>query len=234
MDQEKVGNFIKEIRKRNNLTQKQLADKLNVTYQAVSKWENGKNVPDIAIMMDISKLFNVDIDELLNGENKVKKKKSYKKIYIILSILIIISLIILYLLINNKKSNFEFKMISSDCEDFEIIGSAAYNKDNSSLYISNISYCGDKNEEVYQKLECNLYEEKDNEVKLIRTCDVGKNLTLEKYLEKVKINVNNYKSSCKSFASADLYLEINAYDKNNKLSTYKIPITLQDNCVTQP
>ena len=49
MDQEKIGNFIKEIRKKNNLTQKDLADKYNVTYQAVSKWENGKNMPDIWI-----------------------------------------------------------------------------------------------------------------------------------------------------------------------------------------
>lgn len=41
MYQEKIGNFIKEIRTKNNLTQKQFADKYNVTYQAVSKWENG-------------------------------------------------------------------------------------------------------------------------------------------------------------------------------------------------
>lgn len=41
MDQEKFGKFIKEIRAKNNLTQKQLADKYHVTYQAVSKWENG-------------------------------------------------------------------------------------------------------------------------------------------------------------------------------------------------
>ena len=41
MDQEKIGKFIKEIRKKNKLTQKDLADKYNVTYQAVSKWENG-------------------------------------------------------------------------------------------------------------------------------------------------------------------------------------------------
>lgn len=47
MDQEKFGKFIKQIRKDHNLTQKQLAEKYNVTYQAVSKWETGKNMPDI-------------------------------------------------------------------------------------------------------------------------------------------------------------------------------------------
>lgn len=45
MDQEKIGKLIKEIRQKNNLTQKQFADKYGITYQAVSKWENGKNMP---------------------------------------------------------------------------------------------------------------------------------------------------------------------------------------------
>ena len=45
MDQEKIGKFIKEIRIKNNLTQKDLAEKYGVTYQAVSKWENGKCLP---------------------------------------------------------------------------------------------------------------------------------------------------------------------------------------------
>ena len=49
MNQEKVGKFIKKLRIDNNLTQAEFADKLGVTYQAVSKWENGKNVPDIAL-----------------------------------------------------------------------------------------------------------------------------------------------------------------------------------------
>ncbi len=56
MDQEKIGNFIKEIRTKNNLTQKQFADKYNVTYQAVSKWENGKNMPDVALIKQIAKI----------------------------------------------------------------------------------------------------------------------------------------------------------------------------------
>ena len=50
MEQEKIGKFIKKIRVDNGLTQKDLADKLGVTYQAVSKWENGKNIPDIMIL----------------------------------------------------------------------------------------------------------------------------------------------------------------------------------------
>ena len=76
MDQEKFGKLIKEIRKKNNLTQKQFADKYNVTYQAVSKWENGLNMPDTSLIRQISKDFNISLDELFDGKYK---KNNYKK-----------------------------------------------------------------------------------------------------------------------------------------------------------
>lgn len=76
MNQEKIGNFIKKIRIENKLTQKELAEKLGVTFQAVSKWENGKNIPDILILQEFSRLFNVDINEILSGEaNKTQNNK---------------------------------------------------------------------------------------------------------------------------------------------------------------
>lgn len=227
MDQDKVSKFIKEIRIRNDLTQKEFAKMLNVTYQAVSKWERGLNHPDIFIMMEISKLFNVDISEILNGE-KNKNLKSNKKKYIILIILLIG--IIFFIYIFKRDNNFKFRQISSYCDDFELTGSAAYNKDKSSIYISNVSYCGNNNDTVYKELECNLYE--DN--KLIRTCEIGNNKTLEEYLKDIRISVNDYKSSCKTLENANLYLEINGYDLNNNITSYKIPINLDDNCDIQP
>ena len=90
MNQEKIGQFIKKIRQDNKLTQKELADKLGVTYQAVSKWENGKNVPDISIIKEMSKMFNVDIDEILDGEKKDKKKSIYPLFLVILLIVLLI------------------------------------------------------------------------------------------------------------------------------------------------
>ena len=68
MDQVKIGKFIAECRKKNNLTQKDLADKYGVTYQAVSKWENGKNMPDTLLIKKICDDFNLNIDDLFNGE----------------------------------------------------------------------------------------------------------------------------------------------------------------------
>lgn len=75
MDQEKIGKFILELRKENNMTQEQLAEKLNVTGGAISKWENGRGIPDISLVRDIAYLFQVTEKELLNGERNFKKKE---------------------------------------------------------------------------------------------------------------------------------------------------------------
>ena len=68
MDQIKIGKFIAECRKKNNLTQMQLAEKLNITDRAISKWENGKGMPDSSIMLDLCKELKISVNELLSGE----------------------------------------------------------------------------------------------------------------------------------------------------------------------
>lgn len=57
------------LRKRNNMTQAELAEKLSISYQAVSQWENGNTFPDITMLPEIAKIFNVSIDALFNEEN---------------------------------------------------------------------------------------------------------------------------------------------------------------------
>ena len=71
MQDNKIAEFIKKLRKENNLTQNDLANKYNVTFQAVSKWENGKSIPDISILKKISEEFNINIDELLGSETLI-------------------------------------------------------------------------------------------------------------------------------------------------------------------
>lgn len=68
MDQIKIGKFIAECRKKNNLTQMQLAEKLNITDRAISKWENGKGMPDSSIMLDLCSELKISVNELLSGE----------------------------------------------------------------------------------------------------------------------------------------------------------------------
>jgi transcriptional regulator with XRE-family HTH domain len=67
MDLVKIGKFIADCRKGNNLTQMQLAEKLNITDRAVSKWECGKALPDAAIMLDLCEILGINVNELLIG-----------------------------------------------------------------------------------------------------------------------------------------------------------------------
>lgn len=75
MNQEKMGLFISKLRKENNLTQKELADILGIMDTSVSKWERGINTPDISYLTELSKIFHVTVQELLNGERNFKKKE---------------------------------------------------------------------------------------------------------------------------------------------------------------
>ena len=68
MNQIKIGKFIAECRKKNNLTQAQLAEKLNITDRAISKWENGKAMPDSSIMLELCEILKISVNELLSGE----------------------------------------------------------------------------------------------------------------------------------------------------------------------
>ena len=115
-----IGKFICELRKEKNLTQKDLADKLNITDRAVSKWERGICLPDISILKDLSNILGVTVIELLDGEKSDKTKKNNNDIKIInyaennikiikrnylniimLSFIIFISLTLLFLNIEN-------------------------------------------------------------------------------------------------------------------------------------
>jgi len=71
MDNLKFGAFIALLRKEKNLTQKELADRLNVTDKAVSKWETGKGFPDVKLMEPLAKELGVSLVELLQGERQV-------------------------------------------------------------------------------------------------------------------------------------------------------------------
>ena len=68
MDQVKIGKFIAECRKNAGLTQKQLAEKLNITDRAVSKWETGRALPDANIMLDLCLILEITVNDLLSGE----------------------------------------------------------------------------------------------------------------------------------------------------------------------
>lgn len=78
MDQMKIGRFIADCRKETGLTQVQLAEKLNITDKAVSKWERGLTMPDSSIMLELCDILCISVNELLNGE-KINMENNNKK-----------------------------------------------------------------------------------------------------------------------------------------------------------
>ena len=121
MNQEKSGKFIAKLRKEKKMTQEQLAEKMGVSINAVSKWERGLSFPDVSLYKKLCKELGINIEELINGEKdnsdeakekaiistvkeKDKIKKNSKKIFIVFLVVIIISFsVLIYYNINLRK-----------------------------------------------------------------------------------------------------------------------------------
>lgn len=173
MDIEKIGQFIKELRKEKNISQNELSEEIHVTRQAISAWENGKAVPDSDVLLILSSYFNVSINEILLGKRLTsdeglenltlqliddhnKKIRKIKKLIISLSTTIILSLVIFlgYYFINNYNS----------IKVYKVSGYKEVFKTNNGIFVTT------KNK-VYLRLgkitQQNLEEDKDiNKVKL--------------------------------------------------------------------
>lgn len=95
----KIGEKIKVLRKNNNLTQKELAEKLNVSGQAISNWERQKGYPDITNIIRISEIFNFSLDELIKEDGDLKKilleQKVKKRTKMIVTILFLIAYMVI-------------------------------------------------------------------------------------------------------------------------------------------
>lgn len=173
MDIEKIGQFIKELRKEKNISQNELSEEIHVTRQAISAWENGKAVPDSDVLLILSSYFNISINEILLGKRLTsdeglenltlqliddhnKKIRKIKKLIISLSTTIILSLVIFlgYYFINNYNS----------IKVYKVSGYKEVFKTNNGIFVTT------KNK-VYLRLgkitQQNLEEDKDiNKVKL--------------------------------------------------------------------
>ncbi len=219
------GEIIKDIRKKNNLTQKELADKLYVTYQAVSKWENNKSIPDISILQNISKIFNIDLNYLTNT-----KKRNNTIYFILIIIFLILSLTITILITKNHTHDFEMRSIETTCNDFNLSGTIAYNKDKTAIFISEIDYCGLNKDQIYDTITSTLYQNENNKEKIIITNKEKNNLSLNDYLKDLTYHVDNYKSTCLDYNKNELYIKIELQKKNESTITYTIPLKINDTC----
>ena len=137
MDQNNIGNFISKLRKEKGLTQNDIAYKLGVTDKAVSKWERGLGCPDISLLIPLSDILEVSVNELLLGkkikeniskkqaddaiketiklsDNKIKKNLKRNKILkIIICIVLTLLLVGTFLVVKNYKEKEEIKKIAN-------------------------------------------------------------------------------------------------------------------------
>ncbi len=221
MDNNKVSDMIKNIRKNNNLTQKEFADSLNVTFQAVSKWENGKNIPDIETLKLICSKYNIDINTLLNNSN-IPEKRSYRYLFII--IIIILVLIIFILVFNNRKSDFTSTTITGTCDAFNVSGVLTYSSDKTSIIINSISYCG-SSVDIYSDFEALIYAEQGNTEVLIGKMNVDGENTLDNFTKGLTFKID---SEIKSLIdTSSLKLIIRAKNSKNELVNYEVPLVLE-------
>lgn len=160
MNQENIGKFISKERKNKELTQKELADKLNISEKTVSKWECGKGLPEVSLMQPLCKELDISVNELLNGAKdpqedkaiieyvKYEKKKSKKKIITLtivslLLITFILSTIIYFFNSYNKIAVYE---LSGESQNFRYYDGILTK---SNMYnILNFGMVESKNEEI--------------------------------------------------------------------------------------
>lgn len=226
---EQIGSIIKDIRKKNNLTQNEFASILGVTFQAVSKWENDKSIPDITILKDISNKFNVDLNYLISGKKvNINKKSFFKKNMIIITIIVFIIISVCVFLFFHKH-NYEFKTLNGETKDIKVTGSITYDESKSSIYL-NVDYNADDNQK-YSYIKCTLYEKHQDILNVISEKEYLEKtpVSLKEYLKMISFVIDNYSPSCKYYKDSNLYLEISAKIDEEKSVIYKVPIKF-NNC----
>ena len=79
MNQQKIGGFLKELRKEKGITQEQVAEHFGVAGRTVSRWETGSNMPDLSLLIDIATFYDVEVSEIIDGERKSEKMSNEMK-----------------------------------------------------------------------------------------------------------------------------------------------------------
>lgn len=147
MNNEKIGKFIRKLRKAKNLTQQELGDMVGVGGKSVSKWERGINMPDISIINEVSRILGITSDELLKGEfdkhsenKEYRKKKNQQRYRLLLVVLLIITTIFTILLIFHFKNDTHKYWMADDSENYEVEGYIEYDKHGYTINIDTL-YC---------------------------------------------------------------------------------------------
>ena len=167
------------------------------------------------------------------SKTKILNTKKKRVVLIILVLGIILTIIaVSFGYLKNKGKDFEFKTISSDCNNFTITGSVAYNDIKSAIYIANINYCGGVDDALYNSIECVLYEKNgdlENKISQVVIKDEQPK-KLEELLKNVSFNIDNYVHKCKEFRNHELHVEIKATRSDNQIKIYSVPLAMNNVC----
>lgn len=202
-----IGKHLKTLREKNNLTQEQLADKLFVSRSNVSKWERNISLPDAETLLELSKIFNVSVDDILLGNNKndssgvlniYKQIEKQKKVMLIICVssIIIILLFLIYYFLSFYNSNKIFLVNGYGNESYFNNGIIIYTKEKEYLSLGKIN---SKKDILRMKLvvsinneENIIYETTSDEIFLLES-RVYNELELSKILlNKNKLNLYIY------------------------------------------
>lgn len=216
MNNQKIGEFIKELRKEKNLTQKELADKLNITDRAVSKWERGLNCPDISLLDDLSQILEVSVieilkgrkldkDELVNNKELVETmsfassnlKQKIKKSLDLISIAITGFIALLLLFYNIKGFYYSHKTYKVNMDN-----SSEYQQEYTEKYINKLSnYINliESNQGIYTDEEYKLIRELVSDIKVLYNKSIEQEL-----LSKTKLTIKDFNSFFDKFSIYDI------------------------------
>ena len=164
MNNKKIGNFLIDLRNEFNLTQEELSQKISVSRTAISKWERGINVPPPEVLLELSKIYNVSVNEILNGERdsnnniKTENKKNKKKlITIILSfVMFLVAFFFFLYFLNNYNSIYVYRLTAENENFYVHDGLVIFSKDKSYMRLGTIKSFKDLE---YLKFEIFYYDE---------------------------------------------------------------------------
>lgn len=153
MNPSKIGEFISELRKERNMTQQDLGDLLGINGKSVSKWERGINCPDISILKEIAGIFDISVEELLDGERKqkeiiIKDDGKYFKRFLILTIFAILILAVVLVI----KTHYQYNVyhIQSETSVIDIDGYIIFNPRDEIFLINTLNYKNEANKKANQ------------------------------------------------------------------------------------
>ena len=168
MDNNKTGRFIAERRKESGYNQKDLAEKLNITDKAVSKWETGRSSPDVSMLIPLSDALGVSVTEILNGEKineekistasneiivkSLKKSKSKKLLALILALVLLIGVLAFYPIYeytNSISSNDDYAIKATFCDMLDVENVFQYGCSKFTIKGDYIAYLYHDNEKAY-------------------------------------------------------------------------------------